>query len=429
MNNAALTATARRDTSILVVAMLMAILAATLVPQSAHATGTLLANGAGAPDISGSQVVWNQVTTTGGLKYYIYTRNLSTGQTAPLTSGQYQSGIPRIQGDRVVFDEFQFATPVSMSLVFGIALNSGLFFAAPNTGAFAPDVNGKWVTYTSSGNWAYLVDTTTNDEWQLSTGTLIHPQYGLSPVALTNKYAFWSDSRVNGNADILSLELGTSGWGNIDPTEPAGNQYDPAAEGDWVVWTDDRNGTEDIYAWNMATNTGRAIAPYASNQRSADVSWPLVVWTDYRTGNGDIYARDLVTGQTTRVTTEDVEQRHPAISGNRLVWEQSGSQVYYKSLGSRTVSVKAPTKVRKRKTAKLTGIASGYAGARFASTSITLQRSYTKKSWTNIKSGKTTSTGTYSISTPALTRKAYWRVRLNGPGVTLYTSPKSISVY
>jgi TolB protein len=133
----------------------------------------------------------------------------------------------------------------------------------------------------------------------------------------------WTDLR-NGSNDIYLYDLGT-GMERQITSNPA-NQFDATISGDRIVWTDYRNGSVDdidIYLYDLSTNTEMQITQGSVNQFGPDISGDRIVWTDTRNGfreNLDVYLYDLSSGTERQITTDLADQYNPAISGDRVVW-------------------------------------------------------------------------------------------------------------
>lgn len=73
---------------------------------------------------------------------------------------------------------------------------------------------------------------------------------------------------------------------------------DPDISGEWIVWSDNRNGNSDIFAFNTTTLEEIALCTNSAAQSYPRVSGGLVVWVDYRNDpvtprNRDLYGFDL----------------------------------------------------------------------------------------------------------------------------------------
>jgi hypothetical protein len=135
-----------------------------------------------------------------------------------------------------------------------------------------------------------------------------------APDGMGGAFVAWADNR-NGNADIYAQRLSVSGtplWtANGVPvcTDPSYLDYiDICADGAGgaiVVWIDQRNGNNDVYAQRIGpngtrrwTSNGVAICTDANNQNYPHLApdgagGAIVVWEDWRNGNDDVYAQRI----------------------------------------------------------------------------------------------------------------------------------------
>ena len=112
-----------------------------------------------------------------------------------------------------------------------------------------------------------------------------------------------------------------------------------AMAGDYIVWTDKRNGTFDIYGYQISTATEFAVSLAAGSQLTPQIAGDYVVWEDYRNGNADIYAYQFSTATEFAVTTADRQQRYPQIDGDYIVWQDernNESDIYYYQISTAT---------------------------------------------------------------------------------------------
>ena len=150
----------------------------------------------------------------------------------------------------------------------------------------------------------------------------------------------FSDDR-NGNFDLFTLDIATL---VVTPLVVAeGDQVAPTADGDIVAWVDKRAGDQptlaEIWAWDRATGTPRALTADLAEQSLPFVRGRRVVFTDFgadpdkqflegedpNDDNGDIAAFDLpegagALGERIAVSEDPDKQSHAAIDGDRVVW-------------------------------------------------------------------------------------------------------------
>jgi len=92
-------------------------------------------------------------------------------------------------------------------------------------------------------------------------------------------------------------------------------------DGNYIVWTDNRGGSEDVYLYNITTSTETGIASNPSNEFWPDVSGDRIIYVDDVSGYDEIMYYTISTGMTQQITSyTDGEARQPSISGDRAVW-------------------------------------------------------------------------------------------------------------
>lgn len=109
-------------------------------------------------------------------------------------------------------------------------------------------------------------------------------------------------------------------------TNPA-TQLDPAIAGDLVVFTDLRNGNEDVYYVNIATLAEVQVTSGAGNQRLNDVDGSTIVFTDMTAPGARINAYDVGSALTTTLTSGPTDQ-NPRIDGSTVAFERGPSGAY-----------------------------------------------------------------------------------------------------
>lgn len=141
--------------------------------------------------------------------------------------------------------------------------------------------------------------------------------------AIGGSSVFWADSRDSGVAqypEIYRWDAATASTERITFNTSAKNQ--PSADGDWVVWEENREGHFDIYAMNINNEVARRITSDSFNQTQPDVSYPWIVYQDDRNGakNMDIWAYSLESNTSRRLTQVEGRQMTPVVSENVAAW-------------------------------------------------------------------------------------------------------------
>ena len=150
-------------------------------------------------------------------------------------------------------------------------------------------------------------------------------------LKMAGDYIVWSDNR-NGDLDIYAYQISTNK--EFVVAKATGKQWLPAIAGDYIVWEDYRNGNADIYGYQISTATVFPIATEAQNQLFPQTDGVNVVWHDLRNGNADIYRFQLAGagGTVSSVETGAGDQWYPQVSGDYIVWQnyQNGYNDIYR---------------------------------------------------------------------------------------------------
>ncbi len=146
----------------------------------------------------------------------------------------------------------------------------------------------------------------------------------------------WQDNR-DGNWEIYAYNLSTDSDGDGIPnyletpplvydealtriTDDQALQGDPDVFGDTIVWTDERNGNADIYAYTFSNSTEWAVCLNPEAQAKPSIDGDRIVWQDYRNGNYDIYMLNISTGEEARLSYSLDHDMSAKIQGNYAVW-------------------------------------------------------------------------------------------------------------
>ncbi|MFC1749805.1 hypothetical protein ACFL2V_13475 [Pseudomonadota bacterium] len=147
-----------------------------------------------------------------------------------------------------------------------------------------------------------------------------YTRHAASEIEIDGDYIVWSDNR-NGTLDVFGYQISTGD--EFPVSTAAGDQKAPQVSGDYVVWEDHRDGNADIYGYQISTKTEFAISTAAQNQLFPQIDADYVVWHDLRDSDADIYAYRISTAETLSVsaTPGDGDQWYPKVSGDYIVWQ------------------------------------------------------------------------------------------------------------
>ncbi len=125
---------------------------------------------------------------------------------------------------------------------------------------------------------------------------------------------------------ISPVVAGTESLITINTTDS--DQQAPSIYGDWITWEDTRDGSWDIYVYNIVTGEEKRITPSGAIAHDPAQSNDNIVWQDYRNGNYDIYVYNLSTATESRITSDPADQSAPVIDGNQIVWQDQRNGNY-----------------------------------------------------------------------------------------------------
>ncbi len=146
--------------------------------------------------------------------------------------------------------------------------------------------------------------------------------YEASAHAMAGDYIVWTDKR-NGNFDIYAYQISTAT--EFPVSLAAGDQLAPQVYGDYVVWQDHRSGDADIYAYRFSTGAEFAVTTAERQQRYPQIDGDYIVWQDERNNESAIYAYQISKDKDNEflVSNQVGDQQRPQINGDTIVWESS----------------------------------------------------------------------------------------------------------
>jgi beta propeller repeat protein len=127
----------------------------------------------------------------------------------------------------------------------------------------------------------------------------------------------WSDNR-NGSSEIYLYDLSTDLEMKISFDGFA--QYESTIFNDKIVWHDFRNLNHDIFIYNITNGKELQITSNNSNQLNSAIYNNIIIWEDERNGNKDIYTFELITCRETPLGTNLANQEYLGIFEDKVVW-------------------------------------------------------------------------------------------------------------
>ena len=105
----------------------------------------------------------------------------------------------------------------------------------------------------------------------------------------------------------------------IPGAKAGGDQLD--VSGDIVVWAENRSGDDDIFAYDLSSQTEFAIATGPGHQNRPKVGTNLIVWRESSNIYGYYFpSGDLASGQRITISTDDARERPVGADGSRAVF-------------------------------------------------------------------------------------------------------------
>lgn len=188
---------------------------------------------------------------------------------------------------------------------------------------YDPVIWGDWILWEDRRSGGvediYMYDLRDSTETAITSA----PSVQQCHIAISGSLAVWQDNR-NGDWDIYGYYITNPGAGTFPIVDYPEDQVSPALCDSFLAWVDYRGGefSANIYLRNLNTGEEKQITTDEDGQQSDPaISGHLLVWTDLRNGNQDIYMYNIYTGEEKPICTDPHEQRNPTISGRRIFWE------------------------------------------------------------------------------------------------------------
>jgi TolB protein len=260
--------------------------------------------------VSGNTVVWHDERNG---NWDIYAYDLATRQGFSVCTKAGDQVRPNISGNYVVWEDRR----SSNSQIYGYDLTKHTEFLISATAPeYRPQISGNMVVWSgwrspNYGIWGYDMNTKTEINISLSGS---EPAYNLD---IHGNQLVWEQYIPGRNFDILGYNVTTHQQSVI--CSNAEYQYDPATNGQVVLWQDRRKGNAydmDIYGYNLTTHQEFAVDTSSADSRAPDVDGNLAVWVE---GGDELYGFNLDTKQKFLIAS-GMNIQYPDVNGSMVVW-------------------------------------------------------------------------------------------------------------
>lgn len=171
-----------------------------------------------------------------------------------------------------------------------------------------------------------------------SVGTEVKINSGQPAVSKTgfdisNNYAVWIAEGEKA-VTLYDLKKGTE----TKIGDKKSDKKNPKVDGNYVVWTDSRNGDSDVYLYDISKDKEKRITTKSTAGSDVEISGKYIVWTDSRHNGTDIYLYDINTDEETRVSTSGKASK-PSVSPDYVAWEDrrnGNSDIFYYDIAEET---------------------------------------------------------------------------------------------
>lgn len=288
-------------------------------PQNATASTVMqLSSGPGNklnPVISLNQVAWFDENTSS-----VHLHNLLTGNTTVISDEASRplmlSDELAISGDYVVWTA---ENPQGETSIYLYEISSGTLQQVANeTGRPGlPGVSENYVVWVAGDE---LGDVYVYDIANGTTMPATMDRYlQLWPDTAAETF-IWADNETDdGDLDIA---VAVPGMDRIMLLGGAGEDVYPdiSSDGNRVAWIKSLNIQTAVYLYDLTTDNTTLVTGESGEPDAVAVDGDYVVYSDWRNGNLDLYVYDIRTGVETPLVEDQYDQSLPDISAGRVVW-------------------------------------------------------------------------------------------------------------
>jgi hypothetical protein len=282
------------------------------------------------PRIDGNVVVWTNATYLGSTQPSddVEGKNLNTGEMISIAATSINESGGAISDGIVVWGE----STVPASTLRGRNLNTGQSITivdAPNN-QIVPAISNNTAIWQERVNNQRRVRGRFLADPVSPTFDISGPLDNLTPaeVGIAGSIVVWTDRITPGiyNERAYWRDLNTPAIRRVSDVESA--QLHVRTSERFIVWMDDRDNKQQIYARDLLTGAEFPVAPFsdtsgATFQTSPAIDGSIVVWQLVQSNLEGIYARDLssMAPAFPIAPLSSIGKSRPDISGSTVVWE------------------------------------------------------------------------------------------------------------
>lgn len=239
-------------------------------------------------DVSGDYVVYTAYDTTTSTSGTIMLFRISTREVQPLAQGTIVDG-PRIQGGNVVWVEgSSMAASVKLYQLEWLGTPQlPVNVVAPVPPASQVDIGSRFIVWSQRIDTQFDVqafDLISYNRYSITTSS------GIDDTAASTygDWIVWQSQRQGASTSTIeAINLRT--FTEIQIANDGALAENPSVEGDLVVWESNRFGNRDIFLYRFSTGETFQVTTDPADQYLADVFWSMIAYTDDRNGSEDVY--------------------------------------------------------------------------------------------------------------------------------------------
>jgi beta propeller repeat protein len=275
----------------------------------------------------GHWTVW-QDQSDGNFEIYAMDLRLAGPVVTQITSGALNQENPKTDGRYVVWQARQLDGDWDVWLKeLGSTNPAQAVTSTTDADEVNPAIDWPWVVYQSRPT------SNPGAPWQLRARNLVTsqttdvypgPQDQLDAEVQAGRVV-WQDHRDVGVGEIYFKNLESGEQRRI--TTNSFGQYFPAIFDQWIVWQDNRNGTVDIYGFDLLRNAEMRITATPENEAHPFLDGPWLVCEEDSLDvlSSNVRLINLSSFRAVPLTRSASLKSRPALTGRRAIWEDTAN--------------------------------------------------------------------------------------------------------